>query len=105
MYRASWNSRNGTCLLHDVAELDTPPPPYWSESLKSAVLAEDVHYQTDCGSPEARDTIARWYGRRYGVNLDAGCVCITNGVRSSLAAIARSSCNSGDDRLIDRLVV
>ncbi len=99
-FRASWGRQAGDILLHDVAELDTSPPPFWKNGLAVAQYLEDVHYQATGGMPSLRVSIAKWMLEHYGRPIDPSNIWITNGIRSTIRSIAGHLMSRGERLLV-----
>jgi LL-diaminopimelate aminotransferase len=68
---AEARSRGADIISFGVGDPDLPSPPHVIEALKKAVDDSATHrYPSYTGMPEFRDSIATWYGKRFGVKLD-----------------------------------
>ena len=55
-----------------VGDPDLPSPPHVIEAMQKAAADPSTHrYPSYTGMPEFRESIASWYGKRFGVKLDA----------------------------------
>ena len=55
-----------------IGDPDTPTPDFVVKALAEAAADPGTHqYPSNRGRPELRDAVARFYGRRFGVELDA----------------------------------
>lgn len=65
-------SRGVDIISFGVGDPDLPSPPHVIEALQKAAADSATHrYPSYTGMPEFRESIAGWYGRRFGVALDA----------------------------------
>jgi LL-diaminopimelate aminotransferase len=64
-------SRGVDIISFGVGDPDLPSPPHVIEALQKAASDPATHrYPSYTGMPEFRESIAGWYGRRFGVTLD-----------------------------------
>ena len=65
-------ARGADIISFGVGDPDLPSPPHVVEALQKAAEDPATHrYPSYTGLPEFRESIAAWYGRRFGVSLDA----------------------------------
>ncbi|MEA2509766.1 MAG: LL-diaminopimelate aminotransferase [Actinomycetota bacterium] len=64
-------ARGADIISFGVGDPDLPSPPHVIEALAEAVRDPGTHrYPSYTGLPRFRESIADWYGRRFGVTLD-----------------------------------
>ncbi|MEA2498309.1 MAG: LL-diaminopimelate aminotransferase [Actinomycetota bacterium] len=69
---AQAKARGADIISFGVGDPDLPTPPHVVEELAKAVHDPATHrYPSYTGLPEFRESIASWYGSRFGVKLDA----------------------------------
>jgi LL-diaminopimelate aminotransferase len=87
-----------------VGDPAEPTPSYIIESLREAVLdPANHHYPTDehKGMLAFRAAVARWYGRKYGVQLDPETEVIAlNGLKEGIHHFIMATVNPGDVVLV-----
>lgn len=81
-----------------VGDPDTPTPDYVIDSLCKAVHDPETHqYPSYSGSTVFRDATCEWFGKRFGVELDASSEIITLiGSKEGIAHIPAAFVNPGD---------
>ncbi|WP_184002148.1 LL-diaminopimelate aminotransferase [Stakelama sediminis] len=77
---------------------DQPPPPHVIEKLAEVARKPDAHgYSASKGIPGLRKAQANYYGRRFGVDIDADReVVVTLGSKEGLANLAQAITAPGD---------
>lgn len=85
-----------------VGDPDLPTPGHVVEAMREAVLDPATHrYPSYYGSPEFREAVARWYGRRHGVELDPETeVMALIGSKEGIGHLALSFVDEGDEVLV-----
>jgi alanine-synthesizing transaminase len=85
-----------------IGNPDQPTAPHIVEALRDAVLDPTSHgYAAPRGTIELRQAISRWYGRRYGVELDPETeALITLGSKEGLTHLAIALVGQGDTVLV-----
>jgi LL-diaminopimelate aminotransferase len=69
---AEAKARGADIISFGVGDPDLPSPPHVVEALTKAANDPATHrYPSYTGMPEFRESIATWYGNRFGVKLDA----------------------------------
>jgi LL-diaminopimelate aminotransferase len=69
---AEAKARGADIISFGVGDPDLPSPPHVIEALTKAANDPATHrYPSYTGMPEFRESIAKWYGNRFGVTLDA----------------------------------
>lgn len=81
---------------------DGPTPKHIVEKLCTVAQREDTHgYSTSRGIPRLRRAISRWYGDRYGVEIDPESEAIvTIGSKEGLAHLMLATLDHGDTVLV-----
>lgn len=81
-----------------IGDPDRATPGFIREALKTAVDDASTHqYALDEGDPGLRETIAAWFAKRFGVELDpASEVLPTIGSKEALAHFTLAMCDPGD---------
>jgi len=85
-----------------IGSPDLPPSARVMEAMRQAVSDPGVYgYPSSEGSPIFRQTVARWYQHRFGVELDPGSEIVTlMGSQDGLAHLAMSLCDPGDIAIV-----
>ncbi|SFN08553.1 LL-diaminopimelate aminotransferase [Thermodesulforhabdus norvegica] len=85
-----------------VGDPDLPTPDHIVEALKKAVEDPSTHrYPSYSGMNDFRDCVARWYKKRFGVDLDpAREVIVLIGSKEGIAHIPLAFINPGDLALV-----
>ncbi|MBS1162066.1 MAG: aminotransferase [Proteobacteria bacterium] len=83
--RARQLEAEGRDIIHmEVGEPDFPTPEPIARAAIAAINAGKTLYTQALGLPELREAIAGFYRQRYGVNLPATRIAITNGASGAL---------------------
>ncbi len=85
-----------------VGDPDIPTPPHIIDALKKAADDPANHgYPSYSGMPAFRETVAEWYGKRFGVTLDPPTEVITLiGSKEGIAHFPLAFINAGDIALV-----
>ena len=85
-----------------VGDPDLPTPEHVVEAMREAVLDPSTHrYPSYYGALEFRQAVARWYDRRFGVELDPETeVMAMIGSKEGIGHIAFAFVDPGDEALI-----
>ncbi len=85
-----------------VGDPDLPTPKHIIEALKKAVEDPSTHrYPSYSGMNDFRDSVARWYEKRFGVKLDPSSeVIVLIGSKEGIAHIPLAFVNPGDTVLV-----
>ena len=85
-----------------IGSPDMPPHPSVMERLAVESAKQNTHgYQSYKGSVELREAFAAWYGRKYGVKLDAGNeIMPLIGSKEGIMHISMTYLNAGDKVLV-----
>ncbi|MCL2296046.1 MAG: aminotransferase class I/II-fold pyridoxal phosphate-dependent enzyme, partial [Methanomassiliicoccaceae archaeon] len=81
-----------------IGDPDLPTPDKIVKSLQIAVQENDFQkYSSSQGEKDLREAIARWYKKRFGVEVDpATQVCITLGSKEAIFNISQAFVNPGE---------
>ncbi|MDH7482628.1 MAG: LL-diaminopimelate aminotransferase [Armatimonadota bacterium] len=94
----------GDIIDFGIGDPDQPTPSPIIEELAKAAMDSTTHRydETDYGLPEFINAVAGWYGRRFGVGLDAdkGEVLLLIGSKEGLAHLAWAFIDPGDIGLV-----
>ncbi|MGZ8217005.1 aminotransferase class I/II-fold pyridoxal phosphate-dependent enzyme [Methylomagnum sp.] len=78
--RAKALERQGRDIIHlEIGEPDFPTPPLVVEAALGFIRGGNVKYTPAGGLPELRESIAEYYGRRYGVRVGPQRIFVTPG--------------------------
>ena len=96
--KAEARARGEDIIDFGMGNPDQPTPPHIVDKLVEAAQRVDTHrYSVSRGIPRLRRAIARWYGERYGVELDPETEAIvTIGSKEGLAHLALATVEPGD---------
>ncbi|NNN34489.1 pyridoxal phosphate-dependent aminotransferase [Streptomyces sp. S3(2020)] len=83
-----------------LGEPDFGAPPAVVEAMRTAMDGRPMSYTEALGMPSLRQTIARFYGERHGVDVDPGRVVVTAGASAALVLGAAALVDPGDEVLI-----
>jgi LL-diaminopimelate aminotransferase len=85
-------------IILGIGDPDLQPPKFLVESLKRHLDEPDVHlYSTSRGNGKVRESIARFFQRRYHVELDPTTeIAVVIGAKEGLANLTRAFVNPGD---------
>jgi LL-diaminopimelate aminotransferase len=85
-----------------VGDPDLPTPKHIIEELNKAAYHPANHqYPSYSGMNKFKESVARWYGRRFGVDLDAGSEVLTLiGSKEGIAHLPLAFINPGDLALV-----
>jgi hypothetical protein len=80
---------------------DYPPPPELLEMMHGALRDPLIaRYTPDEGLPEVRESVARWYARRYLSGPSADEICLTIGASQAFWLAMTLLCRGGDEVII-----
>jgi len=99
---AALKSRGVDLISFGVGDPDLPPPEAYLENLKREAADPSNHnYSFSKGEGEFRRSVAEWYKKRFGVDLNPDTeVTALIGSKEGLANIARAFINDGDKVLV-----
>lgn len=83
--RARQLEAEGRDIIHmEVGEPDFPTPEPIANAAVDAIKSGKTLYTQSLGLPELRETIAKFYGTRYGLTVAASRIVVTNGASGAL---------------------
>ena len=83
--RARQLEAEGRDIIHmEVGEPDFPTPEPIANAAVDAIKSGKTLYTQSLGLPELREAISRFYRERYGVNVPASRIAVTNGASGAL---------------------
>lgn len=99
---AALKSRGVDLISFGVGDPDLPPPEAYLENLKREAADPSNHnYSFSKGESEFRRSVAEWYKKRFGVDLNPDTeVTALIGSKEGLANITRAFINDGDKVLV-----
>ena len=99
--RARQLEAEGRDIIHmEVGEPDFPTPEPIARAAVDAIASGKTLYTQALGLPELREAIAGFYQQRYGVNLPARRIAITNGASGALNLAFACLANPGSEWLL-----
>ncbi len=99
--RARQLESEGRDIIHmEVGEPDFPTPDPIAEAAIAAIRDHKTLYTQALGLPELRAAIAGFYRERYGVEVPASRIAITNGASGALNLAFAALANPGDEWLL-----
>lgn len=99
--RARELEAEGRDIIHmEVGEPDFPTPEPIARAAVDAIASGKTLYTQALGLPELREAIADFYQQRYGVNLPARRIAITNGASGALNLAFACLANPGSEWLL-----
>ena len=100
---ARLNAAGADIISLGIGGPDLPPPPAAADAATDTLRRSDTHsYQMTVGTPQLRDSFARWYKRYYGVGIESPDTQILPliGSKEGVFAISMAFLNPGDGVLI-----
>jgi aspartate/methionine/tyrosine aminotransferase len=95
--RAKELEAQGRSIIHmEIGEPDFQTPQPVVDAALKAVAVGDMHYLPALGMPALRQAIARYYGERYGVDVNPSRVVVTPGASGALLLALATLVNPGD---------
>ncbi len=96
---------NAAATMEDVAHLsigqpDFPTPPHIVDAQIKALRDGQTRYELDAGLPALRETVAAFYGKRHGIDLDAENVLMTTGCCQALYMALTAAVQPGKEILM-----
>jgi aspartate/methionine/tyrosine aminotransferase len=99
--RARQLEAEGRDIIHmEVGEPDFPTPDAITNAAVHAIKSGKTLYTQSLGLPELRETISGFYRTRYGVNVPASRIVITNGASGALNLAFACLANPGSEWLL-----
>ena len=95
--RAKELEAQGRSIIHmEIGEPDFQTPQPIVDAALKAVAVGDMHYMPALGMPALRHAIARYYGERYGVDVNPSRIVVTPGASGALLLAVAALVNPGD---------
>jgi aspartate/methionine/tyrosine aminotransferase len=99
--RARQLEAEGRSIIHmEVGEPDFPTPPAIENAAVDAIKQGKTFYTEAFGLPALREAIADFYRQRYGVNVPASRIAVTNGASGALNLAFACLANPGSEWLL-----
>lgn len=96
--RAKQLERAGVDVVHmEIGEPDFPTPPEVVRACMESIATGEVKYTAAAGLPALRETIARFYRDRYGVEVPVRRVFVTPGASGAFSLILAGLLEPGDE--------
>jgi aspartate/methionine/tyrosine aminotransferase len=96
--RAKALEREGRDIVHlEIGEPDFDTPPHVIDAAAAAMRAGMTHYCPAPGLDEFRESIARYFTRTRGVEIDAKNCLVATGAKPFLFFTVLACCNPGDE--------
>jgi aspartate/methionine/tyrosine aminotransferase len=87
-------------IFLNIGEPDFTAPPLVQQAANAAVQQGRSQYTDATGLPALRERIARWYGERFGLDVDPGRIVVTAGASAALQLICLALVDRGDEVLL-----
>lgn len=95
--RARQIEASGSRVIHmEIGQPDFPTPSPVLRAAEAAMRTRSLGYTTTLGLPELREAISRWYSLRYGIDVPARRIVVTNGASGAFLLAAGVLVNPGD---------
>ncbi|UCV20151.1 pyridoxal phosphate-dependent aminotransferase [Ferribacterium limneticum] len=99
--RARQLEAEGRDIIHmEVGEPDFPTPEPIANAAVNAINSGKTKYTQALGLPELRQAISAFYRQRYGVNVPASRIAVTNGASGALNLAFACLADPGDEWLL-----
>jgi len=99
--RAHQLQAEGRDIIHmEVGEPDFPTPEPMAQAAIAAIAAGKTFYTQAFGLPELREAISAFYLQRYGIDVPARRIAVTNGASGALNLAFACLTNPGDEWLL-----
>ena len=99
--RAHQLQAEGRDIIHmEVGEPDFPTPEPMARAAIDAIASGKTFYTQAFGLPELRAAISAFYRQRYGINVPATRIAVTNGASGALNLAFACLTNPGDEWLL-----
>ncbi len=96
--RAKVLEAQGKPVIHmEVGEPDFDSPGVVIDAAVAAMRAGRTHYTHSLGELELRETIAKWYRKKYGVTVDPGHIVVTQGTSPAMLILFAALLDPGDE--------
>ncbi|MGN6445588.1 aminotransferase class I/II-fold pyridoxal phosphate-dependent enzyme [Amnibacterium sp.] len=83
-----------------IGEPDFGAPPAVREAMREAMDGRPLPYTAALGLPALRETLARFYRDKHGVEVDPARIAITAGASAALLLVTAATTDPGDDVLL-----
>ncbi|WP_406677403.1 pyridoxal phosphate-dependent aminotransferase [Moorella sp. ACPs] len=91
----------GENIIHlEIGEPDFDTPEPIKEAARRALRDGDTHYTHSLGKPELREEIARYYQRKYGVNISPDQIVVTSGTSPAMLLTFSVLLEQGDEVIL-----
>ncbi len=91
----------GRSIIHlEIGEPDFPTPEPVVEAAVAALRRGETHYTPALGLPELRQSIARHYAERHGLDIAPGRIAVTTGASGGLLLAMAALFDPGDEVLL-----
>ncbi len=87
-------------IFLNIGEPDFTAPPAVQRAAEAALRDGRTQYTDATGLPELRERIARWYGTRFGVDVDPARIVVTAGASAALQLACLALIEQGDQVLM-----
>jgi len=87
-------------ILLNIGEPDFSAAPRVVEAAEACLRSGRTQYTQATGLPELRERIARWYGTRFGLDIDAQRIVVTAGASAALQLACLALFETGDEVLM-----
>ncbi|HET9820581.1 MAG TPA: pyridoxal phosphate-dependent aminotransferase [Burkholderiaceae bacterium] len=84
----------------NIGEPDFTAAPRVVAAAERALAAGRTQYTQATGLPELREAIARWYGARFGLDVDPARIVVTAGASAALQLLTLALVDEGDEVLM-----
>jgi aspartate/methionine/tyrosine aminotransferase len=94
-------ARGGERMIFlNIGEPDFSAPPAVVQAAEACMRSGHTQYTQATGLPELRERIARWYGTRFGLDIDAQRIVVTAGASAALQLACLALFEAGDEVLM-----
>ena len=94
-------ARGGEPMIFlNIGEPDFSAPPRVVQAAEACMRSGRTQYTQATGMPELRERIARWYGTRFGLDIDPGRIVVTAGASAALQLACLALFEAGDEVLM-----
>ncbi|MBA4370116.1 MAG: aspartate aminotransferase [Coriobacteriaceae bacterium] len=84
----------------EIGDPDFPTPDIVTKAAEEAMEAGETGYTQSAGLPELREAVSGHYGARYGVEVDAGAVVVTQGTSPAMLLVFGALLDPGDEVIV-----
>jgi len=94
-------ARGGEPMIFlNIGEPDFSAPPRVLQAAETCMRRAQTQYTQATGLPQLRERIARWYGTRFGLDIDPGRIVVTAGASAALQLACLALFEAGDEVLM-----